>query len=179
MTSGSHHPGPSSTSGRTQVMKLFFERSLESSGSPVAYLPSFARATKSLAWWSSAPRSTPGRTLSVLGDKIGPLANPFPSSLLSRHCSAPTAVVRSPWRTRASSRLCSYASLPCSRFPVIETVRGNGFCSVDLGNTSSTAGFAVDQSPPRLGQTVAKLTVWTIPYRSAFVKHRIASWFTG
>jgi hypothetical protein len=34
-------------------------------------------------------------------------------------------------------------------------------------------------APPRLGQTVAKLTVWTIPYRSAFVKHRIASWFIG
>ena len=84
MTSGTHHPGPSSTSGRTQVVKLFLERSLGSSDSPVAYLPSFARATKSLAWWSLAPRSAPGRTLSVLGDKIGPLANSFLSSLLSR-----------------------------------------------------------------------------------------------
>jgi hypothetical protein len=73
--------------------KLLLERSLESSGSPVAYLPSFARATKSLAWWSSAPRSAPGRTLSVLGDKIGPLATPVSlvppaASALTRPCHA-------------------------------------------------------------------------------------------
>jgi hypothetical protein len=89
-----HRPGVLPAWPMTECAKVFhlrvgpmwqkhlLERSLGSSDSLVAYLPSFARATNSLVWWSSAPRSTPTRTTSVLGDKIGSLATPVSPSLL-------------------------------------------------------------------------------------------------
>jgi hypothetical protein len=52
--------------------KLLLERSLESSRFSCCLPPSSARATKSLARWSSAPRSAPGRTLLVYKTRSRP-----------------------------------------------------------------------------------------------------------
>jgi hypothetical protein len=64
----------------------------------------------------SSCASTPGHgALVAAACPCSPAMLVGPGSSVCRLCCAPIAVVRSPWRTRASSRLYSYASLPCSR----------------------------------------------------------------